>query len=193
MPSNYKNRRIGRAKVTFLNWKPQNSCGTILYDPLQFTNFSVSHINGNEIGFTIAPRGKMTHDIIENARLGDYIGLTGPLGMDSLSACEQPLLIGGGVDLRQLPLRINCFTKKKATILLGARTGFTIPIRNHLKTLRIMRFNGSPTTQALHDKALLPKASKCDCTIQTRCKFSFVDRKDDGKSERNNPLNRPIH
>ena len=100
--------------------------------------FSVSHINGNEIGFTIAPRGKMTHDIIENARLGDYIGLTGPLGNGfNFSACEQPLLIGGGVGSAPIFALANQLfhTKKKATILLGARTDSLHTYTKSLKNL----------------------------------------------------------
>lgn len=87
---------------------------------------SVSHFNGKIIGFTVLKRGNVTADIIDNAKIGTYIGLTGPLG-NSFELSEDDkniIIIGGGVgiapvyNLAKYTLENNI----KTTALFGART-----------------------------------------------------------------------
>lgn len=87
---------------------------------------SVSHFDGKIIGFTILKRGNVTADIVENAKIGTYIGLTGPLGNDfELSENDKNIIvIGGGVGIAPVYNLAKYSLNKnvKTTALFGART-----------------------------------------------------------------------
>lgn len=87
--------------------------------------FSVSHYNGNIIGFTILRRGEMTGKLIDNAKIGDYVGLTGPLGNHfEMDKYDNFLLIGGGVGAAPIFLLSEYLSSigKKAFVLFGSKT-----------------------------------------------------------------------
>ncbi len=87
---------------------------------------SVSHFDGKIIGFTILKRGNVTADIVENAKIGTYIGLTGPLGNDfELSENDKNIIvIGGGVGIAPVYnlAKYSLSKNVKTTALFGART-----------------------------------------------------------------------
>ena len=88
---------------------------------------SVSHFDGKVIGFTVLKRGNVTADLIDNAQIGTYVGLTGPLGntFDISANDENILIIGGGVGIAPVYNLTKYVLEKtdiKATALLGART-----------------------------------------------------------------------
>ena len=88
---------------------------------------SVSHFDGKVIGFTVLKRGNVTADLIDNAQIGTYVGLIGPLGntFDISANDENILIIGGGVGIAPVYNLTKYVLEKtdiKATALLGART-----------------------------------------------------------------------
>lgn len=88
---------------------------------------SVSHFDGKIIGFTVLKRGNVTADLLDNADVGTYIGLTGPLGntFDLSENDENILIIGGGVGIApvyNLAKYALDKTNIKTTALFGSRT-----------------------------------------------------------------------
>ncbi len=86
--------------------------------------FSVSHYDGDIIGFTIQNRGKCSKLMID-AEIGEYFGLTGPLG--SFFKTENRtnvVLIGGGIGIAPIYFLANYLKNKdiKMTILFGAKS-----------------------------------------------------------------------
>ena len=85
---------------------------------------SVSHYDGNIVGFTIQNRGKCTERMV-NANIGDYFGLTGPLGNKfSTDGADKILIIGGGIGVAPLYFLVKKLIKdgKDINISFGART-----------------------------------------------------------------------
>lgn len=88
---------------------------------------SVSHFDGKIVGFTILKRGTVTADIVDNAKIGTYVGLTGPLGtyFELSETDKNILIIGGGVGIAPVynlaKYALNK-TNAKTTALFGART-----------------------------------------------------------------------
>lgn len=88
---------------------------------------SVSHWNEGVIGFTVLKRGNMTANLLDNAKVGDFVGLTGPLGNSFTldTASESVLIIGGGVGVAPVFHLREWFAKNTTTdvvALFGART-----------------------------------------------------------------------
>lgn len=85
--------------------------------------FSVSHYDGNIIGFTIMDRGECSKNMLQ-ANIGDYFGLTGPLGSYfKIKSEKSVLLVGGGIGIAPIYFLANSFKNKniKIDILFGAR------------------------------------------------------------------------
>lgn len=106
---------------------------------------SVSHYDGKFLGFTILKRGKTTGKMIEKAVVGDYVGLTGPLGTPFLTEkYENILLIGGGIGVAPL-YYLACWllknTNKQITVLFGARSASLLTFVKALKNYPPARIN----------------------------------------------------
>ncbi len=99
--------------------------------------FSVSHYDGENIGFTILKRGNTTLNMIENAIIGDYFGLTGPLGNSfQTEQYSNFLLIGGGVGAAPIYFLSEYLSKnnKKNSVLFGSRTSSLCDFTHNLKS-----------------------------------------------------------
>ncbi len=99
---------------------------------------SVSHYDGNIVGFTIQNRGECTEKMI-NANINDYFGLIGPLGNKfSTDNVNSALIIGGGIGIAPLYFLANNLIKQKkdVDIIFGARTKglleFTLDIKDRV-------------------------------------------------------------
>ena len=64
--------------------------------------FSLCLAPPNELGFLVDPIGPGT-EVLCALRLGDEIGVLGPLGRGYRLDVEQPLLVGGGIGIAPLP------------------------------------------------------------------------------------------
>lgn len=86
--------------------------------------FSVSHYDGNIIGFTIQSRGECSEKMI-NAKRGDYFGLTGPLGKGfNTKNIRKSLLIGAGIGSAPILFLLSSLIKNdaKVDVLFGGRS-----------------------------------------------------------------------
>ena len=90
--------------------------------------FSVSHFKDGVLGITIEDRGRVSGKMI-NAGIGDYFGLTGPLGSAfTTGGTVNPLLIGGGIGSAPVYYLAMFLIENniRPRVLLGARN------RDHL-------------------------------------------------------------
>ena len=99
---------------------------------------SVSHYDGNIVGFTVQNRGKCTERMV-NANIGDYFGLTGPLGNKFFTDdVDKILIIGGGIGIAPLYFLAKKLIRdgKNIDIYFGARTKtffeFTFDIKDRV-------------------------------------------------------------
>lgn len=86
--------------------------------------FSVSHYNGEIVGFTIQNRGECSKMMLE-AKIGEYFGLIGPLGsFFKIKNKINILLIGGGIGIAPIHFLASYLKNKniKMSILFGAKT-----------------------------------------------------------------------
>lgn len=86
--------------------------------------FSVSHFENGVLGITILKRGEATSKMV-NAKIGEYVGLTGPLGNSfDLTTYDSYLLLGGGVGSAPIYFAAKYLKNagKKCHVLIGART-----------------------------------------------------------------------
>lgn len=98
--------------------------------------FSISHYDKGIVGFTILRRGKTSENMIENAVIGEYMGLTGPLGNSfETDTYSSFLLIGGGVGSAPIYALSEYLTKnnKKNFVLFGSRTSSLCDFTRDLK------------------------------------------------------------
>jgi dihydroorotate dehydrogenase electron transfer subunit len=96
--------------------------------------FSISHYDGDLIGFTIMDRGKCSKGMVD-AKAGDWFGLTGPLGNTFTTTNHKSyLLIGGGVGTAPLFFLASHLqgTGARVDILFGARNSSYLDYSNTL-------------------------------------------------------------
>lgn len=98
--------------------------------------FSVSHYDGEVVGFTIQDRGECSRNMI-NAAPGEYFGLTGPLGnVFDVASHETFLVIGGGIGTAPVYYLTDYLLKqgKKVDVLFGGRSKDNIDYIEDLNT-----------------------------------------------------------
>ena len=86
--------------------------------------FSVSFYDGNDVGFTIQNRGECSQKMI-NANIGEYFGLTGPLGRGfDTKSTDRVLLIGAGIGSAPINFLLSDLynSHKKVDVLFGGRS-----------------------------------------------------------------------
>ena len=100
---------------------------------------SVSHYNGNGIGFTIQDRGDCTRSML-SADTGAYFGLTGPLGNHfDVKNYKKLLLIGGGIGTAPVYYLATTLSEKKINtdVIFGARSKelleYTFPHKDDIR------------------------------------------------------------
>lgn len=86
--------------------------------------FSFSHYDGQILGITIQSRGDCTKAMLDG-KVGEWYGITGPLGRGFADDGEKFLLIGGGVGTAPLYYYLTYLAQhgKNVTALFGARNG----------------------------------------------------------------------
>ncbi|MHA1301605.1 MAG: dihydroorotate dehydrogenase electron transfer subunit [Candidatus Helarchaeota archaeon] len=84
---------------------------------LDMKPFSISGFKNNLLSFTIKKIGKTTTYIHENLKIGDKIGLIGPLGNGFKIKGNNILLIGGGIGIAPLKYLLEELIKRKSKIL----------------------------------------------------------------------------
>ncbi|MBP5706165.1 MAG: hypothetical protein J6W76_02685, partial [Spirochaetales bacterium] len=84
--------------------------------------FSFSHYDGKILGITIQSRGECTQVMLAG-QVGDWYGITGPLGRGFSTDGEKILLIGGGVGTAPLYYLMTYLLEhgKQVKALVGAR------------------------------------------------------------------------
>ncbi|OHD26182.1 MAG: hypothetical protein A2086_05675 [Spirochaetes bacterium GWD1_27_9] len=85
--------------------------------------FSISHYDGNTVGFTVQDRGDCSKKMI-NSKIGEYFGLTGPLGnFFDVEKYNNLLLIGGGIGTAPIYYLAKYLQSlnKNVTVIFGAR------------------------------------------------------------------------
>ncbi|MCG8573168.1 MAG: dihydroorotate dehydrogenase electron transfer subunit [Spirochaetes bacterium] len=99
--------------------------------------FSISYYDQQIIGFTILDRGPVSKKML-TTQIGNYFGLTGPLGNGFKIIPEQRyLLIGGGCGAAPIYFLANQLLKNEIEfdILLGAQTRSILSFADSLKSL----------------------------------------------------------
>lgn len=99
--------------------------------------FSVASCIGNKIEFTIEDRGECSNAMI-NARVGEYFGLTGPLGKTFNTVFDKYLLVGGGIGIAPIMFLAQYLinSNKKVDMLIGERTKKNIIYQKELNDLK---------------------------------------------------------
>ena len=121
--------------------------------------FSVSYYNNDIVGFTIEDRGETSNKMI-NSNIGDYFGLTGPLGSYfKMDKSEKLLLIGGGIGIAPL-LYLTSYLikkKKKADILFGGKDKYTLEFTKNIKKNKNLNINIYSEDGSIGNKGLVTK------------------------------------
>ncbi len=95
---------------------------------------SISSIRKDTLGLSIAKRGVTTQQI-HNLRIGDKIGIRGPLGNGFSLDAQNPIIVGGGIGLAPLmPLIEHYKNKDNLKVIVGAQTSNKIPFLKRLKS-----------------------------------------------------------
>lgn len=121
--------------------------------------FSVSYYNNGVVGFTIEDRGETSKKMI-NTAVGDYFGLTGPLGSNfKLNNYEKFLIIGGGIGIAPLLYLSNYIIKKrkKADILFGGKDKNILEFTKNIKKTNNLTINIYSEDGSIGDKGLVTK------------------------------------
>lgn len=100
--------------------------------------FSFSHYDGKTLGITIQSRGECTKTMLSGS-VGDWYGITGPLGRGFALDGHDYLLVGGGVGTAPLYYLMTYMLAhgSKVRALFGARTAelleWTKPLSDHIE------------------------------------------------------------
>lgn len=131
----------------FENVSPGKFCN-IWIPKLDMKPLSISNFENNILSFTFKKVGKVTSYMYNKLKIGERLGLIGPLGNGFTIKGKKILLIGGGIGLAPLRYLLKELALKKLNItsLLGFKTEnetiFIEDFQNHSKKFYITTENG---------------------------------------------------